>query len=182
MTESKCQLRDKDSLHIGKPKPVLLSFGTRLAMTLAAPLNADHKRLIKKFIQKLTPRPAKSEPAQKVHANVEDNLAIKSLTKGDIVRIRSVNEIQATLNSKGRYKGCKFMLEMEQYCGTIQRVFKPVDVFMNERDFTMRRSNGLVLLENLYCEGFSEVGRCDRSCFYFWRVEWLEKIEDNKIS
>jgi len=28
----------------------------------------------------------------------------------------------------------------------------------------------------LHCQGTSDYGRCDRSCFYFWREEWLEKI------
>jgi hypothetical protein len=26
------------------------------------------------------------------------------------------------------------------------------------------------------CQGTKDFGRCDRSCFFFWREEWLEKL------
>jgi hypothetical protein len=25
--------------------------------------------------------------------------------------------------------------------------------------------------------GTPDYGRCDRACFYFWREEWLEKLD-----
>jgi hypothetical protein len=28
------------------------------------------------------------------------------------------------------------------------------------------------------CKGTAEFGTCDRSCFVFWREEWLEKIDE----
>jgi len=30
----------------------------------------------------------------------------------------------------------------------------------------------------VYCQGTPDLGRCDRSCFYFWREEWLEKLDE----
>lgn len=100
---------------------------------------------------------------------------VETFRAGDLVRIRPYDEIVTTLDSGGRLKGCRFMPEMKPYCDTDQRVFKPLERFLNERDYTIRESRGLVLLENLMCQGNEETGRCDRSCFYFWRVEWLEK-------
>jgi hypothetical protein len=105
--------------------------------------------------------------------------AVETLKKGDVVRIRSWSEIRATLDSNSRLKGCRFMPEMEPYCGSVQRIYKPVERFLNEFDYTIRKSKGMVLLENLFCQGVAESGRCDRSCFFFWRAEWLEKIEAN---
>ena len=97
---------------------------------------------------------------------------------GDLVRIKSKEEIEQTLDAWRSLKGCAFMKEMEKYCNTVQRVLKPVERFTDERDFKIKSVSGLVLLEGLMCEGTATFGRCDRSCFYFWRVEWLEKIEN----
>jgi hypothetical protein len=96
---------------------------------------------------------------------------------GDYVKVKSKDEIKALINARNELKGCTFMDEMWVYSGTTQRVFKRVERFMDERDYRVKRANGLVLLENVYCEGTGILGRCDRSCFFFWREEWLEKIE-----
>ncbi|MDR3575111.1 MAG: hypothetical protein P4L50_14725 [Anaerolineaceae bacterium] len=99
------------------------------------------------------------------------------LVKGDIVRVKTIKEIKATLNSRDELKGCSFMEEMEAYCGTTQRVFKRIDKFMDERDYRVKRTKNIVFLENAFCQGTKNFGECDRSCFFFWRVEWLEKVD-----
>lgn len=98
------------------------------------------------------------------------------LKAGDRVRVRSVQEIEATLNHSRRLRGCSFALEMEQYCGTMQRVLKPVERFVDERDYRILKTRGIVILEGLTCQGMGSFGRCDRNCYFFWREEWLEKI------
>jgi hypothetical protein len=100
-----------------------------------------------------------------------------SLKSGDLVRVRSREEIEATLNHWRQLKGCSFMPEMWQYCGTTQRVLRPMERFVDERDLRVKKCKGIILLEGLNCQGTAEFGRCDRSCFYFWREEWLEKID-----
>ena len=105
------------------------------------------------------------------------NPTIGVLKAGDLVRVRSREEIQATLNNWNQLKGCAFMDEMWSYCGTTQRVFKRVERFLDERDYLVKRCKGIVLLEGLICEGTKAYGPCDRSCFYFWREEWLERIQ-----
>lgn len=99
------------------------------------------------------------------------------LKAGDQVRVRSKDEIEATLNHWGQLKGCSFAPEMVQYCDTTQKVLKPVVQFVDERDLRLRKTKGIVLLDGMICQGTSSLGRCDRNCLYFWRVEWLEKIE-----
>jgi hypothetical protein len=101
-----------------------------------------------------------------------------SFTKGEIVRIRSREEILRTLDPFSMLKGCTFFHEMFQYCGTRQTVFKVMKNFMDERDYKFKKTRGIILLENNFCSGNSAFGDCDRSCFLFWREEWLEKIVD----
>jgi hypothetical protein len=99
------------------------------------------------------------------------------LKAGDLVRVRSREEIQATLDHFDELKGCGFLDGMWQYCGTTQRVLKPMEIFLDERDYRVKKCRGIVLLEGLMCQGTEEYGRCDRSCLFFWREEWLETTE-----
>jgi hypothetical protein len=103
--------------------------------------------------------------------------AATPLQAGDWVRVRSREEIEATLNHWRQLKGCTFMPEQEQYCGTTQRVHKRMERFVDERDLRVKKSKGIILLEGVMCQGTADFGSCDRSCFYFWREEWLEKID-----
>jgi hypothetical protein len=101
-----------------------------------------------------------------------------SLKAGDVVRVRSREEIQAALNYWRELKGCTIMQEMWPYCGTTQQVLEPVERFFDERDGRLKKRRGVVFLEGLVCQGTEKFGPCDRSCFYFWREEWLKKSAD----
>jgi hypothetical protein len=105
--------------------------------------------------------------------------ASPGLQAGDCVRVRSLKEIEATLNHWGQVKGCTFMPEMAKYCGTTQRVLKSMNRFVDERDLQVKKAKGIILLEGVMCQGTADFGSCDRSCFVFWREEWLKKIEAN---
>jgi hypothetical protein len=107
-----------------------------------------------------------------------DHTAAKSqpLQAGDRVRVKSWGEIKATLNNWNQLKGCSFMEEMLPYCGTTQRVLKPVRKFLDERDYLVKKSKGILILDGVFCEGTIDFGSCDRTCFFFWREEWLENI------
>lgn len=103
--------------------------------------------------------------------------ALPEIQPGDFVRIKTRKEIFATLDNRNRCGQVTFDDGMWAYCGTTQRVFKIVNKFIDENKWIMRKANNCVLLENVICNGKSALGQCDRSCFYFWRKEWLEKIE-----
>ena len=105
------------------------------------------------------------------------NVTGQSLVAGQTVRVRSRAEIQATLDNWNHLRGCAFMEEMWPYCGTSQRVLKPVRRFVDERDHRLKKARGIVFLEGVHCQGTIDYGRCDRNCNYFWREEWLEKVE-----
>ena len=100
------------------------------------------------------------------------------LKAGDLVRVRSREEIMRTLDENMRLGGCAFMAEMWQYCGKEYRVAKTLEYFFDEASFRMLKARDLVLLEDLHCSGnvpiFSH--RCDRYCLLFWKGAWLERI------
>lgn len=106
------------------------------------------------------------------------NIQTELLKAGDLVRVKYKEEIEATLNHLGQSRGCTFIADiMTPYCGTVHRVLKSMERFVDERDLRVKKCKGLILLEGVMCKGTTEFGRCDRSCFLFWREEWLEKIE-----
>jgi hypothetical protein len=106
-----------------------------------------------------------------------DGSSTVHLQAGERVRVRPRSEIETTLNHWRQLRGCTFMPEMDQYCGTAQRVLKPLERFVDERDLRVKTSRGIVLLDGVICQGTADFGRCDRSCALFWREEWLEKID-----
>ena len=101
------------------------------------------------------------------------------MTAGTRVRVRSRGEIERTLDRDGRSNGCAFASGMYECCGREFRVAKHVERFFDEARWRMLRCRGVVLLEGVYCDGSGHpdtIG-CDRMCHYFWRSEWLERVE-----
>jgi|GEM_PF-1030296 hypothetical protein len=109
--------------------------------------------------------------------NSKSQCAPLDLKPGDLVKVKSKKEIQKTLNRWNKLKGCGIMDGMWKYCGTEQRVLKVVRQFLDERDYLMKKCKGIVILEGVICDGTKWFGQCDRSCYYFWREEWIEKVE-----
>jgi hypothetical protein len=101
---------------------------------------------------------------------------------GDLVRVKSKEEIRNTLDRWNRLHGCAFMEEMWPYSGESRRVYKRIERFLDERDYLMKKCRGIVILEGVFCEGTKDFGPCDRSCFLFWREEWLERLDDDSLS
>lgn len=176
-TKLNCQLPALQNIQEGRatmPRPNIVK---RLKFVIRRRLRPDRERNFKyitnRFLNKVLnlmgsdTKPAfsgKSSPSIKFKA-------------GDHVLIRSHDEIIETLNQWHQLKGCTFMPEMAKYCGSRQQVFKRMERFVDERDFQVKKSSGIILLKNLYCEGTADFGSCDRSCHYFWREEWLKIID-----
>jgi hypothetical protein len=137
------------------------------------------KRIIKRRLRYvhnfLTGERLKKE--ELLQTSTEESAAVLDLKPGDMVRIKSEKEIQATLNRWNSLKGCAFMEEMWPYCGTTHRIFKRVNQFLDERTYFVRKCKGVFLLDKIVCHGTKDFGPCDRSCFLFWREEWLEKVD-----
>ncbi len=119
---------------------------------------------------------------QSVPAATSAKRQLEPLLPGDWVRVRSEGEIRETLGDWNDLQGCAFLEEMWGYCGTIQQVLKRVHRFLHERDYQVKRVRRVVLLDGLNCQGTVDFGPCDRNCFFFWREEWLEKLDTKEIS
>lgn len=104
------------------------------------------------------------------------------LQSGDLVEVRSLEEIKATLDENGKCGGLKFLRPMEQYCGRRFRVLKPVRRILDEHDHVMRAIRDIVILDGGICHGQGIPGRdgCDRSCFFYWKEAWLKKIKERE--
>jgi hypothetical protein len=162
----KCQIRCLDRM----PEPLG-------KMEIAWQLRHKVKRVLKRRLRYVGNRLSRTARAPSPAAGTGATAAVQGFVAGQAVRVRSREEIQATLDPWNYLKGCGFMEEMWQYCGTNQRVLKPVRKFLDERDYRVKKTRGIVLLEGLHCEGTIDYGRCDRNCYYFWREEWLDEIE-----
>ena len=99
---------------------------------------------------------------------------------GDLVEVRSKEEIVATLDQHGSVDGMPFMPEMLQYCGRRFRVgavaHKTCDTA--RQTWTGRRLQATVHLAGLHCDDLAH-GGCQAECNPFWKDEWLKPAADN---
>lgn len=111
-------------------------------------------------------------------SNIPDfNPEVLNLQPGDPVQIRSKEEIFATLDENGKYKGLLFMREMARFCGQGHKVFKIVKKIQLESTLEMRElKSPTVFLEGVFCDGEFHDG-CDRSCFLYWKEVWLKRAD-----
>jgi hypothetical protein len=99
-----------------------------------------------------------------------------NLKAGELVKVKSAEEIRETLDSSEKTQGLYFMREMWNYCGQQFRVYKPLKRMLLESTLELRNVKNIVLLENNFCDG-SEHWGCDRSCLHFWKEAWLKRVE-----
>ena len=102
----------------------------------------------------------------------------EELRAGDWVRIRSADEIGATL-SRGRNKGLYFDTEMFPFCGGTYRVRGPVRRLIEESTGRMIEvKSPCVKLEGVICRSEYSEQRymCPRAIMSYWRPLWLEKV------
>jgi len=98
------------------------------------------------------------------------------LRVGDLVEVRSEQEILATLDEQGTIEGMPFMPEMLEYCGKRFRVDKRADKTCNTVTvMESRRIYNAVHLEGLRCNGDAH-GGCQAQCFLFWKEAWLKRV------
>jgi hypothetical protein len=169
-----CQLPNIPRFSAGYAEAIETSTIGHLKRQLAFPWNRYVKQWLKKAYA-ISLRWQGESIAQSAARNFAPAVPFQT---GDLVRVRSRAEIDSTLDPFKELKGCAFLPEMYQYCGTQQRVLKSMQRFMDERDYKVKKARGMILLENVICAGTPAFGPCDRCCFLFWREEWLEKITD----
>jgi len=103
-----------------------------------------------------------------------------NLRTGDLVEVRSEQEILATLDEQSSVDSMPFMPEMLEYCGKRFRVEKRADKTCNTITvMESRRIRDAVHLEGLRCDG-SAHGGCQAQCFLFWKEAWLKRVEEGE--
>jgi hypothetical protein len=107
---------------------------------------------------------------------------VLGLKPGDKVRVRSLEEIEQTIDARQRNRGMRYDWEMVNYCGKTMVVHSVVDQIINETTGRMMKfSNPCIILEGGICPSrFSDRGRvgCPRAIYSYFRENWLERIEE----
>jgi hypothetical protein len=100
-----------------------------------------------------------------------------NLQPGDLVRIKPMKEIVATLDKTNRHRGLSFDGELSRFCGKTARVKARINRIIEEQTGEMIEiKSDCIMLEDVYC--ISDYHRfCTRAIPSYWRELWLEKIE-----
>jgi hypothetical protein len=103
-----------------------------------------------------------------------------NLQPGEWVRVKSRDEIEATLTAEGKNRGLPFDFEMVPFCGRVMQIRGRVTRLIEERTGRMLEfSNDCIKLEDAVCSGHRRTGRffCPRKIYPYWREAWLERAD-----
>jgi hypothetical protein len=103
------------------------------------------------------------------------------LQPGEIVEVRSLAEINATLDTHQRNRNLWFDREMVRYCGRRFRVVRRVDQLLDEKTGRMiRTKTPSVILDGAVCVGdFHKL--CPRQDYAFFREIWLKRPDPSPV-
>src|SRR6202040_3917378 len=100
---------------------------------------------------------------------------------GDLVEVKSPDEIVETLDAEGASDHLPFMPEMLEFCGRTFRVSRrALTICISGPDTGVPRGfrvDDVVTLDDVRCSGTAH-GGCQKACMIFWREAWLRKVED----
>jgi hypothetical protein len=98
------------------------------------------------------------------------------LQPGEWVRVKSIDQISATLNANNSNRGLSFDREMLKYCGRTAQVLRRVERIIDEssgRMLTMKTP--CIVLADVVC--LADYHRsCPRRVYAYWREIWLERV------
>jgi len=103
------------------------------------------------------------------------------LQPGELVRVKSHQEILETVNVYNQNRGLSWDVEMVPYCGGTYRVLKRVTRIIDEKTGLMREmKNPCIMLDSAICTGRYSRRRkfCPRSIYPYWREIWLERVSE----
>jgi hypothetical protein len=102
-----------------------------------------------------------------------------NLQPGELVRVKSHQEILRTLNTASLNRGLLWDAEMVPYCGGTYRVLKQVTQIIDEKTGKMQTmKNPCIILDKVVCQARYSACRmfCPRSIYPYWREIWLERV------
>jgi hypothetical protein len=98
------------------------------------------------------------------------------LQRGELVEIKSLEEMTETLDVRGRNRGLVCDIELKALCGSQYRVLGRLDRMISEPTGEMRKVEATVILGNT-CMCARVVGGCPRQDYCYWRELWLRRVE-----
>ncbi len=102
---------------------------------------------------------------------------VLDLRPGELVQVKSKDEILETLDTEEKNRGLSFDREMVKYCGGKYRVLRRVERLINERTGKMMKMNSdCIILDDVICTADYH-GFCPRSIYPYWREIWLKRVE-----
>jgi hypothetical protein len=102
------------------------------------------------------------------------------LRPGELVRVRSPEQIAATLDETGHNRRLSFDREMLPYCGRTLRVKDRVERIIEDKTGRMLKlPKDCLILDGAVCSGERTAGAwfCPRQIYAFWREAWVERVE-----
>ena len=118
-----------------------------------------------------------SSAATAVQIRASAGLGRLGLRVGELVEVRSEEEILATLDERGELDSLPFMPEMLQYCGQLLTVYKVAHKLCDTVTRTgMRRMRDAVHLAGVRCDGQAH-GGCQTGCLIYWKEAWLRRVD-----
>jgi len=106
------------------------------------------------------------------------------LKEGDYARIKSVGQIEKTIDAKWKNRGLTFdPEEMAPYCGQVVQVRRRVTRIIDEKTGEMlHMKQPCITFDGVFCTGDFASGRlnCPKAIPSYWREVWLEKANGPK--
>jgi hypothetical protein len=103
------------------------------------------------------------------------------LRVGDVVEVKSAEEILATLDENGELENLPFMPEMLRFCGQRLTVHKVAHKLCDALTWTgMHKMTRAVHLTGARCDG-SAHGGCQTACSLYWKEDWLRRLEPDEV-
>ncbi len=102
-----------------------------------------------------------------------------NLQPGELVRVKSQEQILRTVNSKNLNRGMYWDAELVPYCGGTFRVLKRVTQVLDERTGKMQvMKTPAIILDSVVCGArYSDCRMfCPRATYAYWREIWLERV------
>jgi hypothetical protein len=98
------------------------------------------------------------------------------LQPGELVEVKSREEIFQTLDQAGHNRGLRFDIEMLRYCGKRARVQRRVNRLIDEKTGKMVHIKGdCVVLDGFICAADYHQS-CPRGIEEYWREIWLKRV------
>ena len=111
--------------------------------------------------------------------------AMLNLQPGELVRVKSHEQILQTIDTSNRNRGMHWDAELVPYCGKTYRVLSRVTKIIGERTGKMLHMRSpCIILDSVVCQARYSSCRlfCPKEMYPYWREIWLERIRSNETA